>query len=297
MSRRNLMLREKVIIITGAAGGIGSATAHLFAKCGAILVLTDIHRERLNELGEALKDLGTETMTIEHDVNDSESWESLMGRVRQEFGKIDVLINNAGVVQPGPAEAIELDKVKHQVSVNLLGTIYGCRAALRIMKQQNFGKIVNVASLGGIVPMPGEAVYSATKYAIRGYSLSLKAELRKSPLEIAVVCPDSVDTAQLNYELLHDEAVLSFIGEPLKPEKVAKGILKAVKKKKPEILIPTGMGIFCRIGMSFPGLFFFLLPILENIGISTMMKRREKQKQSKIEEKRKYDENEIFEST
>lgn len=279
------MLKEKVIIITGAAGGIGSATAHLFAQRGAILILTDIHREKLKELGEALKDSGTKTMTVEHDVSDSESWESLVERVRQEFGKIDVLINNAGVIQPGPAEEIKLDEVEHQVSVNLLGTIYGCRAALRVMKEQNFGKIVNVASLGGIVPMPGEAVYSATKYAIRGYSLSLKAELHKSPLEIAVVCPDSVDTPQLDYELLHDEAVLSFIGEPLKPEKVTKGILKAVNKKKPEILIPTGMGIFCRIGMSFPRLFFFVLPMLEKIGISTIKKRREKKKRNRLDEK------------
>ncbi len=279
------MMKGKVIIITGAAGGIGSATAHLFAERGAILVLTDIQREKLKELGEALQNSGTNTMTIEHDVTDSESWESLMEKVVKEFGKIDVLINNAGVIQPGPAEVIKLDEVKHQISVNLMGTIYGCRAALRIMKAQNFGKIVNVASLGGIVPMPGEAVYSATKYAIRGYSLSLKAELHKSPLEIVVVCPDSVDTPQLDYELLYDEAVLSFIGEPLKPEKVAKGILKAVSQKKPEILIPTGMGIFCRIGMSFPRLFFFILPMLEKIGISTIKKRREKTKRNKLDEK------------
>lgn len=278
------MLKEKVIIITGAAGGIGSATARLFAEQEAILVLTDIQREKLKELGEALKNSGTNTMTIEHDVTDSESWESLMEKVVKEFGKIDALINNAGVIQPGPAEVIKLDEVKHQISVNLMGTIYGCRAALRIMKAQNFGKIVNIASLGGIVPMPGEAVYSATKYAIRGYSLSLRAELRKSPLEITAVCPDSVDTPQLDYELLHDEAVLSFIGEPLKPEKVAKGILKAVNKKKPEILIPNGMGIFCRIGMSFPRLFFFVLPMLEKIGISTIKKRREKKKPNKLDE-------------
>jgi 3-oxoacyl-[acyl-carrier protein] reductase len=281
MIRRNLMLKEKVIIITGAAGGIGSATANLFAHHGAILILTDVDREKLKKLGEVLKHWGTKALTIEHDVRDSESWESLMERVVKEFGKIDVLINNAGVIQPGPAEMIKLDEVKHQVSVNLLGTIYGCRSALRIMKVQKFGKIVNVASLGGIVPMPGEAVYSATKYAIRGYSLSLHAELHNSPLEIAVVCPDSVDTPQLDYELLFDEAVLSFIGEPLKPEKVAKGILRAVNKKKPEMLIPTGMGIFCRFGMSFPRLFFFLLPLLKKIGTSTIKKRRKEKERDR----------------
>ncbi|GAG43147.1 unnamed protein product, partial [marine sediment metagenome] len=229
----NFMLKDKVIIITGAAGGIGSATAHLFTRHGAILILTDIHKEGLEELGALLKDSGAETLLIEHDVADPESWQSLMEKVRQKYNRIDILINNAGVVQPGAAERISLDEVQNQLSVNLSGTIYGCRAVLNIMKAQNFGKIVNIASLGGIVPLPGEAVYSATKYAIRGYSLSLHAELRRSPVGVAVVCPDSVDTPQHAYELLYDDAVLSFLGKPLRPEQVAKGILKAVRKKKP----------------------------------------------------------------
>jgi short-subunit dehydrogenase len=93
-----------------------------------------------------------------------------------------------------------------------------------------------------------------------------------------VVCPDSVDTPQHAYELLYDDAVLSFLGKPLKPEQAAKGILKAVRKKKPEVLIPTGMGILCRIGIAFPRFFFSLLPIMEKMGRSTIKKRREKKK-------------------
>jgi 3-oxoacyl-[acyl-carrier protein] reductase len=272
------MLKNKVTIITGAAGGIGSATANLFARHGAVLILTDIHREGLEKLALSLRDSEAETLLVEHDVADPESWQLLMEKVKQKYNRVDILINNAGVVQPGAAEEISLDEVQNQLSVNLLGTIHGCRAALKIMKVQDFGKIVNIASLGSIVPMPGEAVYSATKYAIRGYSLSLHAELHRSPVGVAVVCPDSVDTPQLAYELLHDEAVLSFIGDPLKPEKVAKGILKAVRKKKSEILIPTGMGILCRIGIAFPRFFFFLFPLLEKIGRRTIKKRREAKK-------------------
>ena len=280
MVNKNSMLEEKVIIITGAAGGIGSATAHLFAQHGAILVLTDIQREKLEELGKILEDLGARMLLVEHDVTDPESWKSIMEEVKKEYGKIDILINNAGIVQPGAMEKISLDKIQQQVSVNLLGTIYGSRAALCIMKEQNFGKIINVASLGGIVPMPGEAVYSATKYAIRGFSLSLYAELHNSPVGIAVVCPDSVDTPQLDYELLYDEAVLSFIGKSLKPEKVAQGILNAVLKKKPEKLIPAGMGALSRTGMAFPRVFFFLFPLLKKIGISTIKKRRQEKKKN-----------------
>jgi 3-oxoacyl-[acyl-carrier protein] reductase len=279
------MLKEKVIIITGAAGGIGSATAHLFAQHGAILILTDIQKDKLEKLRKSLKDSGTRILLIEHDVTDPESWQSLIERVRQEYSKIDVLINNAGIVQPGIVEEIALGKVQQQVSVNLLGTIYGCRAALRIMKSQNFGKIINVASLGGIVPMPGESVYSATKYAIRGYTLSLYAELHDSPIGVCAICPDSVDTPQLDYELQYDEAVLSFIGNPLQPEKVAQGILKAVLKKKPEILVPAGMGVFSRVGMAFPRFFFFLFPLLKKIARRNMTKRRkEKKGQANVED-------------
>ncbi len=272
------MLKGKIVIITGAAGGIGSSAARLFAHQGAVLVLTDIRDKELQELGEIMKDPGAEIMTVKHDIRDPESWKSLVEKVRKKYGRIDILINNAGVIQPGTAERISLDEVQHQVSVNFSGTMNGCRAVLPAMKEQGSGKIVNIASLGGIVPMPGEAVYSATKFAIRGYSLSLYAELHNSPVGVAVVCPDSVDTPQLDYELQYDEAVLSFIGDPLKPEKVAKGILKAVRTKKAEVLVPPGMGIFCRIGMAFPRLYFFLLPLLEKIGSRTIKKRRKKKK-------------------
>lgn len=269
-------LKDKVIIITGAAGGIGSAAAHLFAQQGATLVLTDIQKERLEKLGTSLKQSGVKIMVVEHDVTDPESWQSLIERVRQEYGKVDVLINNAGIVQPGAAEKMALKKIQQLVSVNLLGTIYGSRAAISTMKDQRFGKVVNIASLGGIVPMPGEAVYSATKFAIRGYTLSLYAELSDSPVEICAVCPDSVDTPQLDYELQFDEASLSFVGKALHPEKVARGILKAIVKKKSEILIPSGLGVFYRLGMGIPRIFFFLFPLLKKIGLRQMKKRREK---------------------
>lgn len=273
------MLKDKVAIITGAAGGIGSSAARLLAQQGAVLVLTDIRNKKLQELGETMKDSGAEIMIVEHDIRDPESWKSLVEKVRKKYGRIDILINNAGVIRPGAAEKISLDEVQHQVSVNFSGTMNGCRAILPAMKEQGSGKIVNVASLGGIIPMPGEAVYSATKFAIRGYSLSLHAELHNSPVGVAVVCPDSVDTPQLDYELQYDEAVLSFIGDPMKPEKVAKGILKAVRTKKAEVLVPFGMGIFCRIGMAaFPRLYFFLLPLLEKVGSRTIKKRRKKKK-------------------
>jgi 3-oxoacyl-[acyl-carrier protein] reductase len=268
------------MIITGAAGGIGQAIAHLFAYHGATLVLTDIRETALMELRDSLDKSGAKILTAVHDVAKPKSWNSLMWKVLETFGRLDILVNNAGVVEPGAAEVLTPHKIRQQVSVNFLGTVYGCQAALRVMKARRSGKIINVASLGGIVPMPGEAVYSATKFAIRGYSLSLSAELVDSPVEVTVVCPDSVATPQLAYELTHDEAVLSFIGEPLKPEFVAKSILKAALKDKPEKLIPSGMGVLARTGMAFPRIFFALFPILKKIGQRTMAKKRKEEREN-----------------
>ena len=272
------MLKDKVIIITGAAGGIGSTAARLFSEKGARVVLTDIREKPLELCTSALVAAGGDCRSETLYVTDPESWSALIENTLKHYGRIDILVNNAGVVHPGAAESIAFEKVRQQIFVNLMGTINGCRAVLPHFKKQGAGKIVNIASLGGIVPMPGEAVYSATKAAIREYTFSLIAELRKTLIGVTVVCPDSVDTPQLAYELEHDEAVMSFIGEPLPPEKVAKAILRAVKTKKSEILVPAGMGVVCRIGMAWPKIYFLVLPILEKTGAKTIQKRRRKNK-------------------
>jgi short-subunit dehydrogenase len=125
--------------------------------------------------------------------------------------------------------------------------------------------------------MPGEAVYSATKAAIRGYSFSLGAELKGTGISVTAVCPDSVETDQLRYELQHDEAVLSFIGEAMKPEKVAAAVLKAAKGKRPERLVPSSTGVMARTLMAFPRIYFLVVPALKKIGSKNIAKRRNKE--------------------
>jgi short-subunit dehydrogenase len=270
------LVKNKVVIITGAAGGIGSAAARRLGQAGAILILADIRKEPLAALEKELKNEGIEAQAVEHDVTDPESWRRLVDKVLKRYGRVDILVNNAGVVHPGAAETLPLPKIQQQVSVNFMGNIHGCRSVLPAMKEQGSGKIVNVASLGGIVPMPGEAVYSATKAAIRGYSFSLAAEVKGSGISVTTICPDSVETDQLRYELLHDEAVLSFIGEAMKPEKVAAAILRATGSKRPEILVPSGMGVFARSVMAFPRIFLAVAPTLKKIGSKNISKRRSK---------------------
>ncbi len=270
------MFEGKVVIITGAAGGIGTAIAHQFAQRDAVLVLTDIHMDGLTALRKNLEEYGVDMHLYKHDVSSPESWDKLIKSVLRKHDKIDILINNAGVVQPGAADKISIRKINQQVSVNFLGMIYGCRAVLPIMRKQNQGHIVNVASLGGIVPMPGEAVYCATKYAIRGYSLSLYSELKDTPIGISVICPDSVETPQLDYEMQFDESSLSFLSVPLEPEVVARAIPKAIKKRRSEVLVPAFTGVLIRMGMGIPQIFFLLFPRLQKMGTKNRVNRQKK---------------------
>jgi 3-oxoacyl-[acyl-carrier protein] reductase len=265
---------DKIVVMTGAAGGIGRAAGAAFAKEGASLVLTDIRADALAETASLLGGESRRVSIFVHDVTRPESWEALVGKVLEDRGRIDVLVNIAGVVEPGAVGELALGKIERQVSVNLLGTIFGCRAVVPVMKRQRSGKIVNIASLGGIVPMPGEAVYSATKFGIRGYSLSLAAELQGTPVGLTVVCPDSVDTSQLAYELLHDDAVMSFVNRPLPPDVVARGIVRAARTTRREVIVPAVSGTACRIAMGFPGLFFLLLPSLKRKGLRNIALRR-----------------------
>jgi NAD(P)-dependent dehydrogenase (short-subunit alcohol dehydrogenase family) len=265
-------LQGRVALITGAAGGIGRATARHFAGRGARVVLTARDPSKLQDV-----DLGTGAagaLRLRLDVADSAAWEEVVDRVVRECGRLDVLVNVAGIVQPALADALSLADLERHVAVNLLGTIHGCRAALRPMRAQGSGRIVNVASLGGIMPLPGEAAYCATKYGVRGYTFALHAELRGTGIGACVVSPDSTDTPQLDHELVHDEARMSFVDAPLQPEAVARAIAAATRTRRPEILVPGAMGLLARIAMAFPGLVSLLLPFLLRSGARRMARER-----------------------
>ncbi|RMG37189.1 MAG: SDR family NAD(P)-dependent oxidoreductase [Methanobacteriota archaeon] len=259
------MKPERVAVITGGAGGIGQAIARLLWEKGYRLALTDINVVALRRVSLTFSDISEKVLLLEHDVRQVTNWKTIIDEILQHHSRIDVLINNAGIVEPGYLEDLSPEKIHQQIEVNLLGTILGCQMILPYFKQRGEGQIINIASLGGIVPMPGEAVYSATKFGIRGFSLSLRAELMGSGVTVSVVCPDSVETDQLRYELEHEEALLSFVNKPLSPEMVAKAVWKTIQSRRAETLVPALDGFFTRLAMSVPALFFHFLPCLKRL--------------------------------
>jgi len=264
-------LRAKVVLVTGGAGGIGQAIARALAGAGARVVLAGRSEAALRavDLGEGL----APAAMVPLDVRDAEAWDRAIATVVRDLGGLDVLVHNAGIVDPGPLEAISPDRLRTLLETNLLGAMLGCRAALPALRARR-GAIVHVASLGGLVPMPFEAAYAASKAGLRQFSLSLRAELAGSGVTVSLVTPDSVDTAQLEAELLHDEASLSFASAPLPADAVGRAVLAALRTGAPEVMVPAGGGFAARLAAAFPRLLLWLLPFLRRSGAKRMAKIR-----------------------
>jgi short-subunit dehydrogenase len=145
---------------------------------------------------------------------------------------------------------------------------------LAIIKKQNHGLIINIGSLGGIVPMPYSAVYSATKFALRGFSFSLAEELKGTGVNLSLITPGSVLTKMLDYEAQNDKSSISFLSNPISPNKVADAVIKVINKSKIELIIPLSQSFGSKLLVFSPSLFSFLYTILHRVGISRKRKYR-----------------------
>ncbi len=166
----------KVVIITGASSGLGEATAHRLARGGARLVLGARREERLQSLVSAIVDAGGEAIYRVTDVTDRDQVEALAAAARDTYGRIDVLINNAGLMPLSPLDQLKVDEWEQMVDVNIKGVLYGIAAVLPTMRAQHAGHIINLSSVAGHVVFPAAAVYCATKYAVKALSEGMRQE-------------------------------------------------------------------------------------------------------------------------
>lgn len=264
-------MKDKVIIITGAAGGIGSAIARKFSSAGASLVLADISKERLDVL---LETLGVEHLAVPSDVTNIDDIKGLIDKALRHKGKIDVMINNAGIIRPNYIDDSPYGDIRDQIEVNLFSVIAGSKEVIPVMKRQGFGHIVNICSLGGIVPEAGSSVYTATKFGVRGFSLTLDLELKKYGINVSIINPDSVETPMLEYEAKCGVSGVAFANKPLVPEDVADAVFRAVTNKKLEVCVPYSEGIMARLALTIPWIFRYILPLYEKKGMKNLSRRR-----------------------
>lgn len=169
-------INGKVVIITGASSGLGKATAHRLAKNGARLVLAARREERLVELRDAIVAQGGDAIYKVTDVTDRTQVEALAEAARKAYGRIDVLVNNAGLMPLSPLDELKVDEWDKMIDVNIRGVLYGIAAVLPTMREQHAGHIINLSSVAGHKVFPSSAVYSATKYAVKAISEGLRQE-------------------------------------------------------------------------------------------------------------------------
>ena len=231
-------LEDRVVVLTGAASGIGHATARAFAKLNARLHLVDID-------GPGVEAVAAETGGTPHEVDCSSS-EAVLD-LAARIGRTDVLINNAGVCCGGPVEEISLEDWRWITSINYWGVVNGVHAFVPGMIEQGHGHIVNTASMAGLVGLPYVVPYCATKFAVVGLSEALSAELAHHDIHVTVICPGAVRTGVMQNARLalpggyHDRLVKGLEKWAADPDRIARKIVSAVRRKRSFVIAGGSM--------------------------------------------------------
>lgn len=215
----------KVVVITGGSSGLGEATAHYLAQKGAKVVLGARRVEKLEKVASEIKKNGGAVEILRTDVTSADDVKALVKKAIDSFGKIDVMVNNAGIMPLAPLSALKVNEWDSMIDVNIKGVLYGIAAALPEFEKQKSGHFINLASVAGLKVSPGGAVYSGTKYAVRAISEGLRQEVGKD-IRTTILSPGLIDSElQLGSS---DEATSQFIQQVYKDAIPAISIAKAV---------------------------------------------------------------------
>jgi len=197
-------VKGKVVVITGASSGIGEATARLLAEQGAHVVIGARRVDRLEVLASSIRSEGGSVEYHALDVTQLEDMQTIVELALSRYGRLDVIVNNAGVMPLSTLEALKVDEWNRMIDVNIRGVLHGIAAGLPVMKEQGFGQFINIASIGAYAVTPTAAVYCATKYAVRAISEGLRQEVG-SDIRVTLVSP-GVTESELAESISDDEA-------------------------------------------------------------------------------------------
>ena len=186
-------IKDKVVVVTGASSGIGEATALLLAERGAKVVLGARGSDRLEALAARIADAGGEAAYARTDVRRRDDLSNLVKLACERYGKLDVLVNNAGVGPISPLDDLRVEEWEEMIDINIKGVLYGIAAALPVFRKQGFGHFVNTASTAGHKTVPNQSVYSGTKFAMRAISEGLRQEAGDK-LRVTIISPGFVRT-------------------------------------------------------------------------------------------------------
>ncbi len=235
--------KDKVAIVTGGASGLGLALCKELGERGAKVVPVDINQEGAQEVASNIIDAGGEATYAYLDVTLYENAERIVKDIVNKYGRLDIIFNNAGTALKGETRDLTVHHWRNVIDVNLLGVIHGAISAYSVMEKQGNGHIVNISSLGGLIPVPQEIPYCTTKWAIVGFSNSLRMEGADLGIKVNLVCPGMMHTPihKTTSCVNVDKANLP---QPMpkkyfiSPTKAAKLILKGVERNKAIIIFP-----------------------------------------------------------
>jgi len=259
-------------MITGGAKGIGAATVELVVELGGRAAVCDIDESGCQALCESQ---GDAALPVKLDVTDPDNWERAADEVWKAFGKVDVLVNNAGRAIGGKCHEVSLEDHRQMIEVNLFGVINGIHTIVPRFLRQGFGHVVNVGSFAAFSPSAGLGCYCATKHAVRAFTHACDMELADTPVGLTLVCPSAVETPMVEQLAQDDEAAVVFTEKPMPPRKMAEAIIRAAVKKPHEILLPRGKGALLRFFGLFPGIVGKSMPEAIKQGKADLARRRQ----------------------
>ncbi len=251
----------KVVVITGGSRGLGLALARQFGIRGAKIAICARDADELKQAQQQLAKRVPDCYTQVCDVSQRDQVVSFLNAVRGEFGRIDVLVNNAGIIQVGPLANQTLGDFEQAMAINYWGAVYGSLEVLREMRQRRSGNIVNISSIGGKVAIPHLLPYSASKFALTGFSEGLHAELSGSGVKVTTVCPGLMRTGsqfQAMFKGQHQKEFAWFLLSSstsltsMSAERAAKQIVNATKRGQRELIVSWQAELMARVNGAFP---------------------------------------------
>ncbi len=264
-TKRRIELDGRVIVLTGASSGHGLILAKQAAREHAKIVIAARSSDDLEAVKKELVELGAGVvLAIPTDIRELSQVQHLVERTLSEFGKIDILINNAGIMTVGPVESMTVDDFQDHLATNFLGAMYATLEVIPHMKSRNFGRIVNIVSVGGKRAVPHMLPYTASKFALAGFTQGLQAELAKDGIFVTGVYPKPMRTGGHTHVLVRGNKTKEYgmfgllANTPLvssSPHSVARAVLEAVKNGDPELVIGWSTKCFLAAQSLLPTLF------------------------------------------
>jgi len=260
---REYSFRNKVVLITGGSRGLGLVLAREFARNGAKLAICARDTEELERARNDLSARGAEVITVECDLTKRTSIDELMARVRDNYGRIDALVNNAGIIEVGPVEVMTLADFRKAMDTHFWGPLYALLAVVPEMQRRGEGRIINIASIGGKVSVPHLLPYCSSKFALVGLSEGLHAELAKDGVVVTTVCPGLMRTGsarnasfkgkhRAEFALFSLSAALPLTS--MSAERAARQIIAASRRGDAEVILSIQAKVAALFHGIFPGM-------------------------------------------